>query len=112
MYFLNHFNMKGGGALAALILGMAVSQMWARGWPAPSAKRPDMHYAHRSGLSSRCCMAASVECAGLRFWRCPCGYEGRCAVCSLVRHQTLVTRADVDSPVLAEYQRTSSQLRF
>ena len=47
MYFLNHFNMKGGGALAALILGMAVSQMWARGWPAPFAKRADVHYAHR-----------------------------------------------------------------
>ena len=50
MYFLNHFNMKGGGALAALILGMAVSQMWARGWPRPLAKRPDAHYAHRHAL--------------------------------------------------------------
>ena len=47
MYFLNHFGMKGGGALAALILGMAVSQMWARGWPGPLAKRADPHYAHR-----------------------------------------------------------------
>ena len=47
MYFLNYWNLSGGGALAALTLGMTVSQMWASGWPARFAKRPDPNYAHR-----------------------------------------------------------------
>ena len=40
--------MNGGGALAALILGMVVSQLWARGQPALLAKRADPHYAHNA----------------------------------------------------------------
>ena len=47
MYFLNHWNLNGGGALAALTLGMTVSQLWATGWPRIFAKRADPHYAHR-----------------------------------------------------------------
>ena len=46
MYFLETWGLKGGGALASLVLGMAVSQFWAKGQPAILAKRADPLYAH------------------------------------------------------------------
>lgn len=48
MYFLNHWGLNGGGALASLVLGMTVSRLWALGKPAFLAKRADPHYAHNA----------------------------------------------------------------
>ena len=46
MYFLNHWGLNGGGALASLIMGMAVSHLWTHGKPAMLAKRADPIYPH------------------------------------------------------------------
>ena len=45
MYFLKVWDLTGGGALASLIMGMTVSQLWSKGKPGILAKRADPHYA-------------------------------------------------------------------
>lgn len=62
MFFLGHFDMKAGGALGALVVGLIASNAWEKGFPRFASLGPSFEYSPYSewGAGWRAWLCASV----------------------------------------------------